>query len=553
MSFTDIPMTAPLESVFPAFSDAQIDRVAAHGRMRTVTAGEVLYEQGAAAIPFFVLLTAELEVVLPGPGSRRVGISGRGRFSGEINSLSGRRTLFRVQVSRSGDLIELDRSQMMTLVQNDAEIDEIILRAFILRRASFISNGTGDVVLLGSLHSAGTVRLKAFLTRNGHPYTYLDIERDKEIEPFIATFGIGVTEIPVVICRGQVVLRNPSNREVADCLGYNDSIDRTHLRDVVVIGAGPAGLACAVYGASEGLDVLMIENNAPGGQAGSSSRIENYLGFPTGISGRELTARAYTQAEKFGAELLFDRAVQLHCDRTPYRVQLENGGDIAARTIVIASGVQYKKSSLPGVDRFENAGIFYAATPVESQLCAGEEVIVVGGGNSAGQAAVSLAKSASRVYILVRSANLASSMSRYLIRQIQDTPNIDLLLNTEIVALTGDECLRGVRWKNGESGRDEERAIGYVFMMTGASPNTAWLAGCVAVDDFGFVKTGSSLTPEELAEAGWALTRPPYLLETSLAGVFAVGDVRAASVKRVASAVGEGSISISFVHQIVEH
>ena len=353
MSFTDIPLIAPLEKVFPAFSDAQIDRVAVHGRTRTVTAGEVLYEQGDAAIPFFVLLTAELEVALPGP-SRHVGISGRGRFSGEVNSISGRRTLFRVQVSRSGDLIELDRRQMMTLVQNDAEIGEIVLRAFILRRASFVNSGVGDVVLVGLSHSANTVRLKAFLTRNGHPYTYLDIERDKEIEPFIATFGVAVTDIPVVICRGQVALRNPSTREVADCLGFNDSIEQTHLRDVAVIGAGPSGLACAVYGASEGLDVLVIENNAPGGQAGSSSRIKNYLGFPTGISGRELAARAYTQAEKFGAELLFDRAVQLHCDRTPYRIQLEHGGEITARTIVIASGVQYKKPPLTDVDRFEN-------------------------------------------------------------------------------------------------------------------------------------------------------------------------------------------------------
>ena len=237
MSFTDIPLTAPLENVFPAFSDAQIDRVAAHGKTRTVSTGEVLYEQGAATIPFFVLLDAEVEVVLPGPDLRRVGISGRGRFSGEINSLSGRRTLFRLQASRSGDVIELDRSQMMMLVQNDAEIGETVLRAFILRRASFVSSGVGDVVLLGSSHSADTVRLKAFLNRNGHPYTYLDIERDTEIEPFIATFGVDVADIPVVICRGQVALRNPSNREVADCLGFNDSIEQTHLRDVVVIGA----------------------------------------------------------------------------------------------------------------------------------------------------------------------------------------------------------------------------------------------------------------------------------------------------------------------------
>jgi thioredoxin reductase (NADPH) len=365
------------------------------------------------------------------------------------------------------------------------------------------------------------------------------------------TFGLATNEVPVVICRGQNALRNPTNREVAECLGFNESVDRTHVRDLVVIGAGPSGLAAAVYGASEGLDVLVIEANAPGGQAGSSSRIENYLGFPTGVSGAELAGRAYTQAEKFGAELLIDRAERLHCDSRPFSVQLESGEAVRARAIVIASGVQYRKPPLENLERFEGNGIYYGATFVESQLCAGDEVVVVGGGNSAGQAAVFLAQTASRVYVLVRAASLTETMSRYLSRRIEETPNIELRTHTEIVALLGDDRLQRVRWRDNQTGATEEHAVPHVFMMTGAAPHTAWLDGCLVLDDKGFVKTGASLTAEELVAAHWPLTRPPYLLETSLPGVFAVGDIRDGSVKRVASAVGEGSISISLVHQVL--
>jgi len=367
----------------------------------------------------------------------------------------------------------------------------------------------------------------------------------------VLTFGIGAGEIPVVICRGTLVLRNPSNREIAEGLGFNESVDQTHVRDVVVVGAGPAGLAAAVYGASEGLDVLVIETNAPGGQAGSSSRIENYLGFPTGVSGPELAARAYAQAEKFGAELLIDRAVRLECERQPYRVHLESGGAVRARTIVIASGAQYRRPALDQLDRFEGNGVYYAASFLEAQLCGGEEVVVVGGGNSAGQAAVFLAGTASRVYVLVRARGLAESMSRYLSRRIEETPNITLLTHTEVVALLGDAQLSAVRWRNGETGAIEEHAVRHLFMMTGAEPNTDWLAGCLQRDERGFVRTGPTLGVDDLAATGWSPARSPYLFETSLPGVFAVGDARDGSVKRVASAVGEGSIAISFVHQVL--
>ena len=540
--------------MFPTLSEAQIERVARHGRRRCVSAGEVLIEQGESAIPFFVILSGELEAVRPTElGKRIVNLSGRGQFNGEINTLSGRRAMFRIQASKDGELIELDRHAMMALVQTDAEIGEIVMRAFILRRVAFVTAGIGDVVLVGSAHSADTLRLKEFLMRNGHPYAYMDLEHDAEVEQLMQTFGIAASEIPVVICGGTTVLRNPSNRDVAERLGFNESIDRTHVRDVVVIGAGPSGLAAAVYGASEGLDVLTIECEAPGGQAGSTSRIENYLGFPTGVSGQELAARAYTQAERFGADLLVDRAVRLHCDRRPYRVELESGGDVRARSIVIASGVQYRKPPLENLQRFEGNGVYYGATFIESQLCSGAEAVVVGGGNSAGQAAVFLATTAARVYLLVRSGGLAESMSRYLSRRIELTPNIELLTHTEISALVGDDRLQTVRWQNNQTGATEEHAIGHVFLMTGAAPNTTWLDGCLALDDKGFVKTGLEISADDLATAHWPPARPPFLLETSLPGVFAVGDIRAGSVKRVASAVGEGSIAISFVHQVLAH
>jgi thioredoxin reductase (NADPH) len=355
-----------------------------------------------------------------------------------------------------------------------------------------------------------------------------------------------------LICRGQLALRNPSNQQIADCLGFNESVDQTHVRDLVVIGAGPSGLAAAVYGASEGLDVLVLETSSPGGQAGSSSKIENYLGFPTGITGQELAARAYLQAQKFGAHMLIAKATRLICDRKPYVIELENGDRISTRTVVIATGVQYRKLPLENLSRFEGAGVYYGATFVEAQLCGGEEVIVIGGGNSAGQAAVFLAQTAKRVYMLVRSAGLAASMSRYLIRRIENSPTITLRPQTEIVALEGDNHLNSAYWRNGKTGQTEKHEISHIFVMTGADPNTRWLNGCMALDSKGFIKTGPDLLPEDPGAAGRPLMRPPYLLETSLPGVFAVGDVRGGSIKRVASAVGEGSIAISFVHKVLQ-
>jgi thioredoxin reductase (NADPH) len=550
-----IPLTSSrIEKIFPKLTPAQIRRVAAHGHIRVVEGGEVLYEQGRSAPPFFVVVSGELEVVRPlFPVETLVTVYEPGQFTGEVGTLSGRRALFLVRASKRSEVIEVDRQNMMALVQTDAELGEILMRAFILRRVELIAAGVGDIVLIGSAYSASTLRIKEFLMRNGQPYSYIDLEHDPDVQNLLDSFQISANEIPVLICRGQLVLRNPGNQQIADCLGFNESIDQTQVRDLIIIGAGPSGLAAAVYGASEGLDVLVLETSSPGGQAGSSSRIENYLGFPTGISGQELAGRAYHQAQKFGAEMLIAKATRLICDRKPYVVVLDNGARISTRTIVIATGAQYRKLPLENLSRFEGAGVYYGATFVEAQLCRGEEVIVVGGGNSAGQAAVFLAQTTKHVHMLVRSSGLSTGMSRYLIRRIENSPMITLRPQTEIVALEGEgHHLNSVYWRNGKTGQAEKHEVSHIFVMTGADPNCSWLDGCIALDDKGFIKTGPDLSPENLTDARWPLTRQPYLLETSLPGVFAVGDVRGGSIKRVASAVGEGSIAISFIHKVLQ-
>jgi len=548
-----LPIGARADHVFPTLTAAQIGRIAPHGQVRPMSRGEILVQAGEPVVPFFVVTAGAIEVVrTAGDTETIVAVHGPGQFSGEVNMISGRRALFSSRVRESGTVIVLDRAEMVALVQNDAELSEILMRAFILRRVELVTSGMGDAVLIGSMHSPGTLRIKEFLTRNGHPYSYVDLDHESDVQAMLDHFHVAVTDIPVLICRGELVLRNPSNSEVAECLGFNEAIDQTHVRDLVIVGAGPAGLAAAVYGASEGLDVLVLESNAPGGQAGSSSRIENYLGFPSGISGQELAGRAYTQAQKFGAQVLIAKgATELSCQRKPYAIEIDQGARVPARAVIIATGVQYRRLAVENLAKFEGAGVYYGATFVEAQLCGGEDVIVIGGGNSAGQAAVFLSQTARRVYMFVRSGGLADTMSRYLIRRIEDNPTIELRTRTELVDLEGGDRLERVRWKNTATGAVETGNIGHVFVMTGAVPNTDWLEGCVALDPKGFIKTGPALSPDDLAAARWPLSRPPHLLETSLPGVFAVGDTRGGNVKRVASAVGEGSIAVSFVHQVL--
>jgi thioredoxin reductase (NADPH) len=537
---------------FPVLTASQIDRIRPLGRVRKVQPGELIFEPDDREIPFFVLLSGAMEIVQPGmDGERPVATHGPGEFTGEMTMISGQRSLVRGRVTEPGEFLELSGDAMRTLVARDAELSEILMRAFILRRLALINAGLGNIILLGSRHSAQTLELREFLARNTHPYTYVDLDTDQTSQAMLDRFGVKLSEVPVVICHGVHVMRNPTIQNLANCLGFNASIDRKHVRDVIIVGAGPAGLAAAVYAASEGLDVLMIETRAPGGQAGSSSKIENYLGFPTGISGLELSARATSQAQKFGANMMIARSVdRLNCSQRPYEVHLDGGEMLPARAIVIATGAQYKKPRLQNLEKFEGEGIYYGATYIEAQLCGGEDVAVVGGGNSAGQAAVYLSQTARQVHMLVRGAELSSTMSRYLIQRLAENPRIDLHFNTEIVALEGGTHLERIVWQDKSTGELCTREIPHVFVMTGASPRTEWLRGCLAMDPKGFILTGRDLDGLDTGDCPpWPLGRPPQMLETSLPGVFAVGDVRSGNVKRVASAVGEGAISIHLVHR----
>jgi thioredoxin reductase (NADPH) len=538
--------------MFSTLSDEQIARVARVGKRRSVQAGTILYEPGDLGVPFYVVLDGAIDIVYPtAHGEEPITLVRTGGFTGEINMLTQRRTLVRARMRTDGTLLEVQPDDLRALVQTDPELSEILMRAFILRRVGLIEEGRGDVVLVGSRHSAATLRLQEFLTRNMHPYTYVDVDRDPDVQALLDQFQVRLDDIPVAICHGDRVLKNPTNDMIGACLGFSGTLDEATLHDVVVIGAGPAGLAAAVYGASEGLDVVVFEGSAPGGQAGSSSSIENYLGFPTGITGQALAGRAFVQAEKFGAVIEIPRvALRLRREPTSLGVELDDGSVARARAVVIASGVQYRKLPLAELPRFEGAGVYYSATYIEAQHCGRDDVIIVGGANSAGQAAVFLAGQKRRVYMLVRGPGLAATMSRYLVRRIEDTGNITLLPDTEIEALEGDNHLERVRWRTRGAGA-ETHAIEHVFLMTGATPNTEWLRGCVALDDKGFVLTGPDLGADALATAAWPLGRPPMHLETSIPGVFAVGDVRANNVKRVAAAVGEGSICIQLVHKVL--
>jgi thioredoxin reductase (NADPH) len=545
---TDAPDAALM---FPTLRPAQIARIAAHGVVRRVAGGDVLVEPGQTDVPFFVVLAGGIEIIRPSAlGDLLIAAHRPGQFTGETSMLLGRPAMMRVRASAAGKVVQLTRDEMRALIQTDAEISEILMSALMHRRSALVAHGIGDVLLVGSLRSAATLRIKGFLSRNGHPFTDLDVDRDGDVGSLIERFGVTPADIPVLICRGGVVLKNPTDQEIAARLGFNDRIDHEHVRDVIIVGAGPAGLAAAVYAASEGLDALVIEASSPGGQAASSSRIENYLGFPIGISGHELAVRAYAQAQKFGAEVSIARSATGISSANGLRgVHLDDGRLVPARAVVVATGARYRKPALADLARFEGAGVYYSATSVEAaHLRDDDEVIVVGGANSAGQAAVFLAQTGRRVHLVVRSNTLR--MSRYLVRRIEETPAIELRAGTQIVALEGRDHLERVRWRDA-AGTVSCREIRHVFLMTGAEANTAWLGGRLALDEKGFIKTGLDLTADDVAAANWPFDRPPHLLETSLPGVYAVGDVRCGNLRRVASAVGEGSIVLSSVRRVL--
>lgn len=529
---------------FPRLGPEMISRVGAYGAEEALPSGVTLYQRGDRSADFFLVLDGEVETFDEGPSrERRVFARHRaGQFTGETTFLNGRTSLVTSQTCTDARVLRVPRPEFRRLLAAEPDISEIIMRAFILRRMGFLHHGHGGVTLVGPSHCAATLHLQRFLTRNAYPHRVLATDVDPEGADTLHAYGLEKRDLPVVIAPGSLVLRGPSTWELADRLGLTEPLDETTVFDVAVVGAGPAGLAAAVYAASEGLRTVVIESEAPGGQAGTSSKIENYLGFPTGISGEALAGRAQAQAQKFGAHLAVSRAASaLECGERPYRIVLEDGRSVRAEAVVVATGARYRKLALDGYDRFEGQGIYYAATGMEAQLCGGQEVVLVGGGNSAGQAAMFLSRTAAHVHILVRGGGLAATMSDYLVQRIASSRRITLHPFTEVVALEGDTFLRSVTWSDKRTGTRETRATGGLFVMIGAEPNTRWLQGCLPLDGHGFVLTG--------ADGEGQAPSSPY--STAKPGVYAVGDVRAGSVKRVASGVGEGSVVVQAVHRFL--
>jgi thioredoxin reductase (NADPH) len=532
----------------PTLSREHTDRIRAVAQLRSVCSGETLYEPSCPDVHLFVVLDGTVSISRSGEDEKILAVRGPGQFTGEMSLISGNRPLLTARVTQDGAVLELTREKVLSLMAKDTEVGDILMGAFVARRMLAIQLGEGNVVLFGTKSSGRTLALREFLTRDGHPFKYVDIDTDSCAGELMEKLAVRSGEIPVVYCNRRYVLRNPSIAELAACLDLNINIDKG-VRDVLVIGAGPAGLAAAVYAASEGLKTLVIEKSAPGGQAGSSSKIENYLGFPTGLSGQELANRSIAQAQKFGAQLMVAQSV-VHIDssRQPYKVILESGLKFNARSVVIATGAQYARLPAEEAEAFTGRGVYYNATYMEAQLCDSEEVAVVGGGNSAGQAAVFLAQTSSKVHLLVRSRRLSESMSQYLIARIEAHPRIEIHYLTQIVAVTGTAHLESIEWKDDASGV-VTRLIRHVFVMAGAAPRTEWLEGSFVLDKKGFLVTGPDLVGYD--DLQWPLSRSPLLLETSVPGIFAVGDTRAGSVKRVASAVGEGAMAVHLVHRFL--
>ncbi|MEN3975788.1 FAD-dependent oxidoreductase [Emcibacter sp. SYSU 3D8] len=531
--------------MFPHLPEEVAERIAGYGQVEDVPAGVLVYQRGQRDSDFFLVLEGALEIFGHDEYGRetRVTVHRERQFTGEVDLFNDHENLVSARAVVDARLARLDRAAFRRMMSAEADIAETIMRAFILRRVGLMRREQGGAVVVGPGHGADTLRIMRFLTRNGYPYRLVDTDSNPNAAGVQLCFQIGPNTLPAVIVQGGAVLGNPPIPELADRLGLTASIDPLHVYDLVVVGAGPGGLAAAVYAASEGLDVLVVECMAPGGQAGTSSRIENYLGFPTGISGEALAGRAQVQAQKFGARLAVSRqALKLHCEYLPYQLELDDGSRASANAVVVATGARYRQLDVPDYGRFEGQGIHYAATAMEGQLCHGEEAIVVGGGNSAGQAAVFLSRIARHVHILVRGPSLSATMSDYLVRRIDASPRITLHPGCEVTGLEGDATLRHVSWTCRDNGQVTRIDCGNLFVMIGAVPNTDWLDGCLDRDAQGFVVTGG--------HNHGAYPASPY--ETSRSGVYAVGDVRAGSVKRVASAVGEGSVVVQAVHGYLE-
>ncbi|PZM08002.1 cation tolerance protein CutA [Rhizobium tubonense] len=546
MPLTTIDPTDPWlreAQTFPQLSEEMLLRAYHYGSVQQLAEEQYLFERGERDVDFCIVLEGEVEIFADTiRGGRTLMFAYRkGQFTGEQNLFTRREILFSAFAKAGSRILRVPHNMFHKLISGESDIGEIIVRAFILRRAGFVRHSQGGVGLIGNRHDADLLRLQSFLSRNLYPIEVVDPSTDSTIMELLRRLGVTFDELPVVITQDDIVFRNPSNSELADALGFSEPPKAGIIYDLAVVGAGPAGLAAAVYGASEALNTIVLETLAPGGQAGTSSKIENYLGFPTGISGQALAGRAHIQAQKFGARLSVSRQViALDCSAYPYRLVLDDKTSLEARAVVVATGARYRKLDVLNYDKFEGHGIFYAATAIESQVCADEEIVIVGGGNSAGQAAVFLSRTVKHVHMLMRSG-IAASMSDYLAQRIESSSRITLHQQSEIVALHGEKTLEGVTWVDKKDGVSRELAVTSLFVMIGAAPNTDWLNGCLDLDRHGFVNTGATT---------YGSTLTPY--STSKDGVYAVGDVRSGSVKRVASAVGEGSVVVSAVHQFLE-
>ena len=543
-------MTTELDVAFPVLGPGDMAALRARGQRRPMHAGETLFAEGDRNRSFFVVVDGAVEIVEHSRGTpRQVTVHGPGQFTGDIDVLSGRAVLVTGRAVQDGNLLELSPPDLRRAVEELPDLGDTIIKAFIQRRELIRADGFEGVKIIGSRFSPDAHRLRDFAQRNAIPYRFMDLETDPEAEVLLREMAVPPAETPIVVGLQGKFHRNPSNEQFANCAGLTGELEPGHVYDLVVVGAGPAGLAASVYAASEGLDVLTLDAMGAGGQAGASSRIENYLGFPTGISGEELTQNAMVQAQRLGAQITVGSPVaSLGLDGGDRHVTLENGTRLQTRCVLVASGVEYRKLAVPRFEEFAGAGIYYAATPMEAKLCGGEEVVVVGAGNSAGQAIVFLAKTAARVHHLVRGSDLGASMSRYLADRVEALQNVQTYLRTRVTGLDGNGHLGAVKALSADRGELTFETTS-LFLFIGADANTDWLRDCVELDQKGFVLTGASLVAAVAESDRWrAAGRSPFLLETSLPGVFAAGDVRSGSVKRVASAVGEGAMAVTFVH-----
>lgn len=536
------------QQTFPKLSDDHIERLKAFGSIEDLPKGTVLFERGDRSVDFFVLLQGNIEIYEHRRDGENVFTThGYHQFTGELDLFNDRKILVGGRMGEDGTVIRINRDSFRKLLVAEPTIGEIITRAFILRRVGLISHKQGSVTLLTQKQNADSVRIERFLRRNGYPVDIMECEHE-DCQDIMERYNIDDDGLPAVLIHlGETVICNPTNYQLADALGLSEKVEDDMVYDVAIVGAGPSGLSAAVYAASEGLTTLLLEHEAPGGQAGTSSKIENYLGFPTGLSGQALAGRAQVQAQKFGAKILLPysvTAIKRDSDEN-FELDLCSKARVKARSVVVASGAKYRTLGIENDRKFDNAGVYYAATAMEGNICRNEDIIIVGGGNSAGQAAVFLSNHAKHVHILIRRDNLADTMSEYLIDRINSSPKITLHTHTEITAMHGDRHLENITWKNNKTSEEETHNIKHVFLMIGAVPNTEWMGDCVALDDKGFVCTGLDI----VNSGKWEQDRPPMMLETNQPGIFAAGDVRSGSTKRVASGVGEGSMSISQVHQ----